>query len=299
MPRRPPSQSQSRSSATSQSSTFFDKVRTGALETRNGARLRGRELGGDYIQSLERGLAAIRAFTGDRSALSVTEVAQRTGVSRAAARRILFTLSSLGYVGVTENGLYRLEPTVLTLGYAYISGQDLPELARPSMQDVAHELNGSSSIGVLTGTDVTFIARVRAPGYLNTSLGVGSRLPAHLTAMGRVLLADLTDEEIDGYFDRAPAPEAFTDRTVTDRGRLREAILEARETGYALVDQELVTGVRALAVAIRGRDGAAQAGLNVAVADTRRDANELLQTHLPVLQRAAASISTALASIVD
>ena len=281
------------------SSPFFDRVRTGALETRDGARPRGRELGGDYVQSLERGLAAIRAFAGDRSALSVTEVAERTGVSRAAARRILFTLSSLGYVGVTENGLYRLEPTVLTLGYAYISGQDIPELARPSMQEVAHQLNGSSSVGVLTGTDVTFIARVRAPGYLNTSLAVGSRLPAHLTAMGRVLLADRSDEEIDAYLDEAPTPEAFTDRTVTDPARLRTAILATRDAGYSLVDQELVAGVRALAVAIRDRDGAAQAGLNVAVADTRRDATELLETHLPVLRRAAESISTALASIVD
>jgi IclR family transcriptional regulator, pca regulon regulatory protein len=282
-----------------QESPFFDKVRTGALESRDGSRLRGKELGGDYIQSLERGLAAIRAFTGDRSALSVSEVAERTGVSRAAARRILYTLECLGYVGVAESGLYRLEPTVLTLGYAYISGQDLPELARPYMQQVAGELNGSSSIGVLTGTDVTFIARVRAPGYLNTSLAVGSRLPAHLTAMGRVLLADLPDARIDDYFDRAPTPEAFTDHTVTDPKQLRTAILQARDTGYSLVDQELVTGVRALAVAIRDRTGTAQAGLNVAVAETRKSERDFLQTHLPVVRRAAESISSALASIAD
>lgn len=257
--------------------------------------MEAREQGGDFIQSLERGLAAIRAFTDDKTALSVTEVAERANVSRAAARRILFTLKSLGYVGVTENGLYRLEPTVLSLGYAYISSQELPEVARPYMETVANELSGSSSLGVLRGTDVTFIARVRAPGYRTTTFPVGTSVPAHLTAMGRVLLADLTDEEIDAHLDRAHA-EPFTELTLTSREALREVIREARETGYALVDQELTAGVRALAVPIRMHSGQpAEAGLNIAIADPNATPSGLLETHLPILRRAAESIGSALA----
>jgi IclR family pca regulon transcriptional regulator len=224
----------------------------------------------------------------------VTEVAERANVSRAAARRILFTLKCLGYVGTNESGLYRLEPAILSLGYAYISSQDLPEVARPYMETVTNELHGSSSLGVLRGTDVTFIARVRSPGYLTTTLSVGSSLPAHLTAMGRVLLADLPDEEIDDYLQRTQ-PEPFTDLTLTSRQALREAIDEARDSGFSLVDQELTTGVRALAVPIRTHRGQrAEAGLNIAIADPQASPSSLLDTHLPVLRRAAESIGSAL-----
>jgi IclR family transcriptional regulator, pca regulon regulatory protein len=278
-------------------SRFFENVRTGRLRPDDGAGADARDQGGDYIQSLERGLAAIRAFTEDRSALSVTEVAERANVSRAAARRILFTLKSLGYVGTTENGLYRLEPAVLSLGYAYISSLDLPEVAKPYMERLANELGVSSSLGLLKGTDVTFIARIRSPGYLNTTFAVGSSLPAHLTAMGRVLLADLPDEELEEYLAQVH-PEPLTELTLTSRDALRDAVGEARRTGFSLVDQELTPGVRALAVPIRlrGRQRA-EAGLNIAIADPQATPSSLLETHLPVLQRAAESIGTALASV--
>jgi IclR family pca regulon transcriptional regulator len=279
--------------ATRRSSRFIDKVRSGELQSTEGMHASELERGGDFIQSLERGLAAIRAFTGDRSALSVTEVAERSGVSRAAARRILFTLRRLGYVGTTENGLYRLEPTVLTLGYAYISSQDLIGLARPYMESAANELGGSCSLGVLHGTDVMFIARVRAPGYLGTTLSVGSLLPAHLTAMGRVLLADLPDEEIDAYL-RDVRPEAFTQFTVTGRAELRKAIMRTRESGYSVIDQELVVGVHALGVPIHDQHGKVQAGLNVAVVDSRASERRMLKVHLPALRRAADAITAAL-----
>jgi IclR family pca regulon transcriptional regulator len=249
--------------------------------------------GRDFIQSLERGLAVIRCFTGEHPALSISEVAERTQVSRAAARRILFTLERLGYVGRTEPGLFRLQPAVLTLGYAYISGQHLPQVARPHMEMVAEELQGSCSLAVLEGSDVIFVARVKSRGYLATTLLVGSRLPAHITAMGRVLLADLPEGRIADYLKKARL-EAFTDKTLIDRGKIKAAILEARRTGYAFVDQELEIGVRALAVPVRDRSGGVLAGLNVAVADPRLTSVIVIENYLPILRRAAAGISSGL-----
>lgn len=278
-------------------SKAFEKMDTGALRPSDSKALGERDSGADNVQSLERGLAAIRALTEDHSALSVTEVAERANVSRAAARRILFTLKSLGYVGTTGNGLYRLEPAVLALGYAYISSQDLPEVAKPYMEGVAHELQVWSSLGVLRGTRVTFVGIVRSPGYLNTAVAVGTSLPAHLTAVGRILLADLADEEIEDYLQRLDT-ESLTDPTLTCGDPLRQAINEARRTGYAFVDQELTIGVRGLAVPIRMRAAQrAEAGLSIAIANPHATANSLLLTHLPVLKRAAESIATTLASV--
>lgn len=274
-------------------SRFQARLQAGELQSpQDGERLEA-EGGRDFVQSLRRGLAVIRAFTGDRPNLSISEIAERTHISRAAARRIVFTLEQLGYVGRTEGGLFRLQPAVLTLGYAYISNQQLPQVARPHMDIVAEELQGSCSLAVLEGTDVIFVARVRSRGYLATTLSVGSRLPAHITAMGRVLLADLPDDDIEAYLDQQH-PEAFTDLTVTDRSKIRKAILEARQTGFSFVDQELEIGVRALAVPVRDHTGRALAGLNVAVSDARLSVEQVLSGHLPVLQRAAAAISTGL-----
>jgi IclR family pca regulon transcriptional regulator len=249
--------------------------------------------GRDFIQSLERGLAVIRCFTGEHPALSISEVAERTQVSRAAARRILFTLERLGYVGRTEAGLFRLQPAVLTLGYAYISGQHLPQVARPHMEMVAEELEGSCSLAVLEGSDVIFVARVKSRGYLATTLLVGSRLPAHITAMGRVLLADLPDDRIAEYLKNARL-QAFTEKTLIDREKIKAAILEARRTGYSFIDQELEIGVRALAVPVLDRSGSVLAGLNVAVADPRQTSEFVLENHLPVLRRAAIGIASGL-----
>ena len=274
-------------------SKFQARLQAGDLVSteENGA---GEEAGGrDFIQSLRRGLAVIRAFTGDRPSLSISEVADRTHISRAAARRVLFTLEKLGYVGRTEAGQFRLQPAVLTLGYAYISNQQLPQVARPHLEMVAEQLQGSSSLAVLDGADVIFVARVRSRGYLATTLSVGSRLPAHITAMGRVLLADLPDEQIEHYL-QTHTPQAFTELTVTDKDRIRAAILAARETGFAFVDQELEIGIRAVAVPVRDHSGRVIAGLNVAVADPRMSAEQVIRDYVPVLQRAAAAISAGL-----
>ena len=247
------------------------------------------------MQSLERGLAVIRAFTEDCPALGITDLAERTGVSRAAVRRILLTLERLGYVRRTEGGLFRLQPAVLSLGYAYIGSQQLVQVGRPYLEKVAQELQGSSSIAVLDGSDVIFVARSRPAGYLAPTFSVGSRFPAHLTAIGRVLLAALPEDQIDTYL-QPHQPLAFTSVTVADKDEIRRAIAEARRNGYSFVDQELHIGVRALAVPLHDALGRVCAGLNVTVADPRVSTEEMLDRHLSVLRRVGSEISAGLGS---
>jgi IclR family transcriptional regulator, pca regulon regulatory protein len=252
-------------------------------------------LGRDFVQSLERGLLVLRCFTPDRPDLSVTEVAERTNISRAAARRILFTLERLGYTGRSRAGLFHLQPAVLALGYGYIAGQQLPQIARPHLQLVAEQLHGSSSLGIIDHYEVVFIARARSPSLVSTTVDVGSRLPAHVTALGRVLLADLPDEQIDVYLEGARI-QRLTEFTKVDREEIRQAVRDAREKRYSMVDQELAIGVRAVAVPVYDQSGTVAASLNVSVADSRPTADEVLERCLPVLRRAAAQISAALGS---
>jgi IclR family pca regulon transcriptional regulator len=250
-------------------------------------------LGRDFVQALERGLLVLRSFTPDCPDLSVTEVAERTNISRAAARRILFTLERLGYTGRNRAGLFHLQPAVLSLGYGYIAGQQLPQVARPYLQAVAEQLHGSSSLAVLDHYDVMFIARARSPSLVSTTVDVGSRLPAHVTALGRVLLADLPDEQVEVYLEGARI-QRLTEFTKVDRAEIRRAVLDARANHYSIVDQELAMGVRAVAVPVYHRSGTLTASLNVSVADTRPTAEEVIAASLPVLRRAAGQISAAL-----
>lgn len=268
--------------------------RPDSVSSRNGGSARGRAESGDFIQSLDRGLAAIRAFTDEHSALSVSELARRAAVSRAAARRILFTLERLGYVSSGDGGRYRLEPTILTLGYAYLSSQGVPQLAKSYMETAANAVQGSCTLAVLDGTDVLFIARARPPRNLGTTYTIGSRIPAHLTSMGRCLLADRSDEEIDEYLKKANFTQ-FTRFTVTEPRAIRESILKIRESGYSVVDQQLTIGVLAMGVPIRN-GLSRQVACNVAVADPGMTPAKLVQDHLPMLRRTAQRIGTVLSA---
>src|SRR5512139_1746855 len=153
--------------------------------------------GQDFVQSLERGLAVIRAFDRDHPELTLSEVATATGVTRAAARRFLLTLAELGYVR-SDGRLFALTPRVLELGYAYLSSMSLPEVAEPHLEALVATVNESSSVSVLDGTDVVYVARVPTSRIMTVSISVGTRFPAYATSMGRVLLAGLDDAELAG-----------------------------------------------------------------------------------------------------
>src|SRR5512139_2730435 len=156
--------------------------------------------GQDFVQSLERGLAVIRAFDRDHPELTLTEVATAAGVTRAAARRFLLTLAGLGYVR-TDGRLFSLSPRVLELGYAYLSSLSLPEVAEPHLEALVREVNESSSVSVLDRGDVVYVARVPTSRIMTVAISVGTRFPAYATSMGRILLAGLSDEDLSAYLE--------------------------------------------------------------------------------------------------
>jgi IclR family pca regulon transcriptional regulator len=248
----------------------------------------------DYVQSLERGLAVIRAFDAEHRELALSDVARATGLTRAAARRFLLTLVKLGYVHVAD-GRFSLRPRVLELGYAYLSSLTLPEVAQPHMEALVAQVNESSSISVLDGLDVVYVVRVPTRRIMSITIAVGTRLPAYATSMGRVLLAGLPTDQLDERLAGVKL-RALTKRTVTSKAALRRILATVRRQGYAAVDQELEEGLRSLAVPIHDRAGAPIAALNVSVHASRATMAALKRDFLPKAGVAAAAIESDLRS---
>jgi IclR family pca regulon transcriptional regulator len=260
--------------------------------------VRRRRAGGDgpgdreFVQGLERGFAVIKAFGPRTPALTVSEVAERTGLTRAVARRYLFTLRALGYV-LNEGSRFSLTPRILELGFAYLATLSVADIAQPFMAHVVDKLRESCSLGVLDGHDVVYVARVNANRIMTTNLTVGSRLPAHATSMGKVLLAFMPPAQLEEYLATAHL-NPLTDRTIRDPQKLRAALEKVRRTGWATNDQESEIGVRTVAVPIIDRAGHAVAAMNLAGHASRVSMRELRNNHLPVLLEAAHQISRAL-----
>ncbi len=239
----------------------------------------------DFVQSLDRGLAVIRSFGPDRERLSLSEVARATGLTRAATRRFLLTLVKLGYVR-HDGREFSLRPRVLELGYAYLSGLALPEIAAPHLEELVAKVRESSSISVLDGQHIVYVARVPTKRIMTVAISVGTRFPAYAASMGRVLLAGLTDEDLDRHLAEADL-ESFTSGTVTDPARLREIVRETGRVGYSIVDQELEEGLRAIAAPIHSSDGAVTAAINLAVHASRVSMAAMRSELLPALLETA------------
>ena len=242
----------------------------------------------DFVQSLDRGLAVIRAFDAEHPRLTLSEVSRTTGLTRAAARRFLLTLVELGYVR-SDGRDFSLRPRVLELGYAYLSGMSLTEVAQPHMEELVGRVHESSSIAVLDGHDVVYIVRVPTKRIMAVAIAVGTRFPAYVSAMGRVLLAGRPGPELDRYMTEVDL-RPLTDRTVVDRDRLRAVIEEVGRQGFAVVDQELEDGIRAVAVPIRDGTGASVAAINIAVHASRVSLETLREVFLPLLLATAEDI---------
>ncbi|MFT4220696.1 MAG: IclR family transcriptional regulator C-terminal domain-containing protein [Microbacterium sp.] len=247
---------------------------------------------GDFVQSLARGLAVIRAFDADHAELTLSEVARRADMPRAAARRFLRTLEALGYVESDGRG-FRLTPRVLELGFSYLSALSLPEIVQPHLEALSREVDESVSAAVLDGADIVYIARVPTRRIMSVRITIGTRFPAFATSMGRVLLAGLPSAELDDVLAASALP-ALTARTVTGARALREAVARARDDGFALVDGELEPGLRSVAVPVRGRRGDVVAAVNVSTSATRDSVDHVLAEYLPRLRRTAAAIDTEL-----
>lgn len=251
------------------------------------------EAGPDFVQSLARGLRVLTSFDDDHPQLTLSEAAARTGLTRPTARRVLLTLQTLGYVR-SDGRRFALTPKVLDIGYAYLSSLDLARIAYDEMQALVARTQESCSAAVLDGTTVVYVARVPTERIMAISLGLGSRLPAYATSMGRVLLAGLPADERRARLDSIELL-ALTDRTITDRGRLEEELDRIAEQGWALVDQELERGVRSVSAPLRDRQGQVVAAMNLGTNASRVSANQLRVELLPHLLASAARISERLA----
>lgn len=247
------------------------------------------DMGSDYVQSLGRGLAVLTAFSSDRPEMTISDIARETLLTRATARRLVLTLEELGYV-TSDGRRFRLTPQVLDLGYSYISSLGLGDAAQPFMEKLVEELQESSSISVLDGMDIVYVVRVPTKRIMTVSLGLGSRLPAYCTSMGRVLLAGLPDDEFERRLSSTTL-EPHTQKTVTDRDQLRKLIVGVRRAGWAMVDGELEVGVRSLSAPIRNRMGETVAAVNVSTNPSRVTSDQLRTRFLPVLLSTADHIS--------
>jgi IclR family transcriptional regulator, pca regulon regulatory protein len=248
-----------------------------------------------YVRSLDRGLAVICCFSAEGPRLTLSEVARQTGLSRAAARRSLITLQALGYVGSDGRQFY-LTPRVLTLGYAYLSSLSLADVAQSHLTDLANEVHESCSASVLDGLDIVYVARAATKRIMTISLSVGTRLPAYATSMGRVLLAALSEGELDAYLDTATLTP-LTDRTIVDQDRLYAEVEKTRNRGWCLVDQELEDGVRSIAVPVRDSVGRVVAAVNTSAHATRVPLSTLQKSFLPKLRDCAAAIDAELRAV--
>jgi IclR family pca regulon transcriptional regulator len=246
-----------------------------------------------FVQSLERGLSVITAFGPATPELTLSEVSRATGLTRAAARRFLLTLVDLGYMRF-DGKLFRLAPKVLALGYAYLSSLSLPGIAEPHLEALVATTHESSSMSVLDGTDVVYVARVPTSRIMTVAINVGTRFPAYATSMGRVLLAGLDDAALEEHLAGLDIRQ-FTERTVPTVDDLRAKVLEARRLGYALVDQELEAGLCSLAVPVRNKQGRVVAAVNVSSHVSRITPEKVRAEFLPALQRCATAIETDLA----
>jgi IclR family pca regulon transcriptional regulator len=246
----------------------------------------------DFVQSLARGLAVLGAFDRDHVRLSLADIAGRTGLSRAAARRLVLTLLHLGYVRELGRG-YVLGPRVLELGFGYLGSINLSEMAQPLLEELAHAVRQSSSMAVLDGQSIVYVLRVPGNRLMSVTLGIGARLPAYCASMGRVLLSGLPEEELDAWLARCK-PNKLTAHTVVDVARLRRIVGDVAKQGFAYVEQELELGLCSIAVPVRNGEGRVATAINVSMAYHPDAARQAQQVILPRLRQTAAAIEACL-----
>lgn len=248
--------------------------------------------GDGFVQSFARGLQVIRSFSATAPRQTLSEVAAASGLTRAGARRILLTLQTLGYVE-SDGRLFFLTARILDLGFAYLSSMPIWNRAEPVMESLVAQVKESCSAAVLEGTDVVYVMRVPTHKIMRINVGIGSRLPAYCTSMGRVLLAALPDDELQRRLAASPIA-ALTRHTLTDPEAIGARIAQARRQGWCLVNQELEEGLISIAAPVRDRAGRVLAALNISGQANRTSAKVMQDSLLPPLLDAAARVSSLL-----
>jgi IclR family pca regulon transcriptional regulator len=244
----------------------------------------------NFMTSLARGLIVIQAFTQQSPQMTISQLSVKTGLSRAAVRRCLYTLTKLGFAGAEDGSRYSLRPRMLTLSHTYTTSNTLSAAAQPILERMSAALRESFSVATLDGEDIVYIARTQVNRVMAVDLHIGSRLPAYCTSMGRVLLAYLPTEQLEQYLAKATLTP-HTTRTITSVEKLRLALRNVRRNGYALVDQEYEVGLRSLAVPVYAASGRVVATLNLSGNAPRISVLEMQSRFLNHLRNAANELS--------
>lgn len=244
----------------------------------------------DHIQSIERGFAVLQTFDEERTNPTLAEIAAATGYSRPAVRRILLTLQNLGYVR-GNGGRWSLTPRVLSIGQHYSASHSMIEIAQPHLLELAEQTHESASLAVLDGEEVVYIGRVPVRRVMTINVSVGTRVPAHATSMGRVLLAWAPPDQVDQVIARSGL-RAYTQRTVADMAEFRRVLRTVQDQGWSLVEEELEEGLLSVSAPVRDQFGTVVAALASSTSSGRSNATRLQRDVVPLLLRTAAHIST-------
>jgi len=244
-----------------------------------------------FIQSLANGLKVLECFGEGREWLTLMDLTRKLGWTKTSAYRYLATLTSLGYLEIDEaTRRYRPTVRVLNLGYAALNALTFPELALPILERLSRQFDESTNMAVLDGTEVVYVARTGSKRILAANLHVGSRLPAHCTSMGKVLLAFLSGAEREKRLRNIPYTQ-YTPKTITDPTRLRRVLEEVRRQGYAVNDQELDLGLRSCSVPVLDKEGRSIAAINISASSVRASLMEVVNRFVPALTAASEEIT--------
>lgn len=243
----------------------------------------------EYLSTLERGLRVMRSFSGNRSEMTISQVAAETDLNPAVVRRCLHTLEQLGYIAKRDN-LFSLTAEVLTFGTHYVESAHLESTVRPHLQRVRDLVGDSSSMALLSRGEVLYLVHVSTDRRVQLDASVGTRFPAYNTSMGKVLLTSLSLAEINRYCDRVEFVKT-TNRTIHQPAQLKDVLREVSENGYATALDELDYGIVSVAVAITDELGRVIAAINCSTSTSRVSLDEMVATRLPILREAAAAIS--------
>ena len=244
----------------------------------------------NFMTSLARGLLVIQSFTPQTPHMTISQLSVKTGLSRAAVRRCLYTLSKLGFAGAEDGSRYALRPRMLTLSNTYAASSSLTTSAQPILERMSAAHRESFSVATLDGDDIVYVARTTVSRVMSVDLHIGSRLPAYCTSMGRVLLAYLPPDQLENYLARVDLVP-HTTRTIISTEKLRLALRNVRRNGYALVDQELEVGLRSLAVPVYGPSGRVTATVNLSGNAPRMPVYDMQTRFLPHLRNAALELA--------
>lgn len=254
--------------------------------------------GSDFVSAVARAMAVLECFTTEAASrqqgrLTLTDAARLTDLSRGTARRLLLTLSALHYVD-TDGKFFWLTPKMVNLSRGFILPLGLGESSRAVLIQLTQALDESASIGILDGPEIVYVERVEVRRIYSSRIANGTRLPAAASSIGRVLLARMSDDELNRWLDNYPLA-AHTPKSITDRSAFCAEIDKVRRQGYALCDEQLELGIRSIAVPIASKDGRVNSALNTSTIPQRHSVEELESTFLPKLKAASIELSHTMA----